>query len=39
MKRGSTGQYESTSIAGETIRAFIPNPLPPEPALVLSDQR
>jgi len=39
MKRGSTGQYETTSIAGETIRAFIPNPLPPEPALALSDRR
>lgn len=39
MKRGSTGQYETTNVAGETIRAFIPNPLPPEPALVLSDRR
>lgn len=39
MRRGLTGQYEITSVAGETIRAFIPNPLPPEPALALSDQR
>ena len=39
MRRGSTGQYETTSVAGETIRAFIPNPLPPEPALALSDRR
>lgn len=39
MRRGSTGQYETTSVAGETIRAFIPNPLPPEPALELSDRR
>jgi Fic family protein len=39
MRRGSTGQYETTSIVGETIRAFIPNPLPPEPALELSDRR
>jgi Fic family protein len=39
MKRGSSGQYETTSVGGETIRAFIPNPLPPEPALALSDQR
>ncbi|MDY6823970.1 MAG: Fic family protein [Thermodesulfobacteriota bacterium] len=39
MRRGSTGQYETTSVAGETIRAFIPNSLPPDPALTLSDQR
>lgn len=39
MRRGSTGQYETTSVAEETIRGFIPNPLPPEPALALSDQR
>lgn len=39
MKRGPTGQYKTTVVAGETIRAFIPNPLPPEPALVLSDRR
>jgi len=39
MRRGSTGRYETTSVVGETIRAFIPNPLPPEPALELSDQR
>jgi len=39
MKRGRTGQYETTSVAGETICAFIPNPLPPEPALALSDRR
>lgn len=39
MKRGSAGQYKTPSVAGEAIRAFIPNPLPPEPALVLGDQR
>jgi len=39
MRRGSTGQYKTTSVAGETIRAFIPNPLPPEPALALRDRR
>jgi len=39
MKRGPTGQYKTTVVAGETIRAFIPNPLPPEAALVLSDRR
>lgn len=39
MRRGLTGQHETTSVVGETIRAFIPTPLPPEPALELSDQR
>lgn len=29
MRRGSTGKYETTSVTEETIRAFIPNPLPP----------
>ncbi len=35
MKRGSTGRYEVTSVGGETVRAFIPHPLPPEPGLAL----
>ncbi len=39
MKRGLAGQYETTSVVGETIRAFIPAPLPPEPALELSEKR
>jgi len=39
MKRDSTGWYETTSVAGETVNAFIPNPLPPSPALDLSDRR
>lgn len=39
MRRGFTGQYERTSVAGETIHAFIPNPLPLEPPLELSDRR
>lgn len=33
MRRGLTGLYETTLIAGEAIRAFIPHPLPPEPPL------
>ena len=33
MDRGSTGKYEITVVAGEQVRAFIPNPLPPNPAL------
>jgi len=39
MKRGSTGRYATSSVAGETVRAFIPNPLPPEPSLELTDRR
>jgi Fic family protein len=34
LKR-STGVYESTTAAGETVRAFVPHPLPPEPPLDL----
>jgi Fic family protein len=39
IKRGLAGHYETTQIVGETIRAFIPKPLPPEPALEMSDRR
>lgn len=35
MKRETTGTCESTSAAGEVVRAFIPQPLPPRPALEL----
>ncbi|MFN0317511.1 MAG: Fic/DOC family N-terminal domain-containing protein [Burkholderiales bacterium] len=30
------GSYETTSVAGESVRAFIPPPLPPAPPLVMS---
>lgn len=33
MHRGLTGRYEETRVGGEPVRAFIPNPLPPEPPL------
>ncbi|MEY4840476.1 MAG: hypothetical protein RLZZ374_1384, partial [Cyanobacteriota bacterium] len=36
MRRQATGHYEVTSTAGETVRAFVPAPLPPEPPLSLS---
>ena len=36
MKRSYTGIYEITSTMGEPVRAFIPAPLPPEPALDIS---
>lgn len=39
MRRGLTGRYETTDVAGETIRAFIPNPLPPQPPLEFTAQR
>src|SRR5687767_10674122 len=36
MKRGSTGRFETTSVGGERVQAFVPAPLPPEPPLVLN---
>lgn len=33
MNRGKSGNYEISSIAGEEVRAFVPNPLPPHPPL------
>jgi len=39
MKRGSTGQYEITATGGETVQAFVPAPLPPDPPLNLSGAR
>jgi Fic family protein len=33
MDRGLTGRYETTIAGGEQVRAFVPNALPPEPAL------
>ncbi len=35
MRRGQIGRYESISAGGEPVRAFVPAPLPPDPALVL----
>ena len=35
MQRGETGVYEVTTVAGEQVRAFVPNPLPPAPPLAL----
>ncbi len=33
MKRGETGRYEEVVAGGEAVRAFVPAPLPPEPAV------
>ena len=39
MQRGITGTYTTTAMAGETVRAFVPAPLPPLPALELTGER
>src|SRR5262245_60530137 len=33
MKRGETGKYSITNVGGEQVRAFVPDPLPPVPAV------
>ena len=37
MQRGEIGRYETTNVGGEQVRAFVPVPLPPNPALALED--
>lgn len=39
MHRGLTGRYEITTVVGETIRAFIPLSLPPDPPLEFTAER
>ncbi|MHB8059859.1 MAG: Fic family protein [Gaiellaceae bacterium] len=39
MKRGITGRYLITTTAGESVQAFVPNPLPPDPPIDLSSAR
>jgi Fic family protein len=34
----ATGTYVTTSTAGESVRAFVPNPLPPDPPIKLTDR-
>ncbi len=34
----ATGRYVTTSTAGESVQAFIPNQLPPDPPVKLTDQ-
>jgi Fic family protein len=38
MKRGETGRYEVTSAGGESVRAFVPAPLPPNPPLAFEGE-
>lgn len=35
MHRGTIGTYETTSVSGEQVRAFVPRPLPPDPPIML----
>jgi Fic family protein len=39
MERGSTGRFDVTRIGGEDVRAFLPDPLPPQPPLELGGTR
>lgn len=39
MKRGATGRYRTTVTAGERVQAYVPNALPPNPAIVLDGKR
>lgn len=39
MKRNTSGEYKISVIGGESIRAFVPHPLPPQPALEVSGAR
>jgi Fic family protein len=39
MRRKLTGHYDTSVAGGETIRAFVPDPLPPNPPLDLSGGR
>jgi len=38
MIRGSTGRYEVTSVGAETVRAFVPHPLPPLPPVEMDGE-
>jgi Fic family protein len=39
MQRGLTGEYRATSVASETVRAFVPHPLPPNPPVHITPER
>lgn len=39
MTRNATGHYFTTTTAGESVRAFVPNALPPNPPLEITGQR
>ena len=37
MRRGETGRYEVATAGGESVRAFVPAPLPPAPPLAFEE--
>ena len=39
MSKGISGTYQTTVFGGETVRAFVPAPLPPIPPLDLAGAR
>ena len=39
MKRIETGNYSTTTVGGESVRAYVPHPLPPAPPLDISGLR
>ena len=39
VERGSTGEYLASVAGGETVRAFVPAPLPPAPSLRFTPER
>lgn len=39
MRRGLTGRYETVTLGGETVQAFVPNLLPPEPPVEMTPPR
>jgi hypothetical protein len=39
MQRNTVGTYTNSIAGGETVRAFVPAPLPPAPLLELSGAR
>ena len=39
MRRGLTGEYRTTAVGGETIRAFAPRSLPPDPPIHITPDR
>ena len=39
MNRNATGTYHVTTTVGEKVRAFVPLPLPPAPALEITGAR
>ena len=38
MERGASGRWEVTAAGGENVRAFVPEPLPPKPPVVMSSR-